>query len=258
MALEPQSQTEVEGGLGGGEIRRILPLPVSVPSLIRALRLVAVFAFVSSMGCAQTPAQRAEADMKSVERETDVATLVERGRGFASVGDHTRAEEYLAAAIDAGANPREVLPLLMEVCVRAGRYRSAIQHGENHLRKHSTDLRTRVIVGALYVAISDGKQARKHLERIVSEPEDAVDRGDAQNGDGGAPAAAPPNTYAFSPHVARPEPLYAQAHYLLGVIARDTDTDVVKADHHFREYLRIEPNGSHAEEAKSSLLTRVH
>jgi hypothetical protein len=49
----------------------------------------------------------------------------------------------------------------------------------------------------------------------------------------------------------------AEAHYLLGVVSRDADNDVVAADRHFREYLRLEPNGSHVEEAKSSLLRRV-
>jgi tetratricopeptide (TPR) repeat protein len=208
--------------------------------------------------------------MASVRQETNAATLVERGRGFASVGDHTRAEEYLAAALDAGANPREVLPLLVDVCVRTGRYRSAIQHGENQLRKHPNDLRTRVMVGALYVAIDDGKHARGHLEHVVSKPGDVVNRAETDdNGDadGGARPVTTERTSSTprdvqhrdvpTPNIARPEPLFAQAHYLLAVVARDTENDVVEADRHFREYLRIEPNGSHAEEAKSSLLKRM-
>ncbi|MBX3263048.1 MAG: hypothetical protein KIS78_07200 [Labilithrix sp.] len=172
--------------------------------------------------------------MASVRKESDATTLVERGKGFAALGDHTRAEEYLASGIEAGADPREVLPLLMEVCVKTGRYRSAIQHGENHLRKHPHDVRTRLMVGTLYAAISESKHARAQLERVVQ----------AEAAEAGAASG-------------RPTELQAQAHYLLAVVARDSENDVVEADRHFREYLRIEPRGSHAEEARSSLLKRI-
>jgi tetratricopeptide (TPR) repeat protein len=188
-----------------------------------------------STGCAPTPAQKAEADIRSVRSEANAKTLVERGKAFAAVGDHTRAEEYLASGLDAGADPRDVLPLLMDVCVKTGRYRSAIQHGENHLRKHPHDLQTRVMVGALYAAINEGKQAREQLEHVVK-----ADTASAKSSD----------------EVVSPK-IQAQAHYLLGVVARDSESDAVEADRHFREYLRIEPNGSHADEAKSSLLKRV-
>jgi tetratricopeptide (TPR) repeat protein len=190
------------------------------------------------MSCTPTPAQKVEADFASVRKESDAKTLVERGKGFAAVGDHTRAEEYLASGIEAGADPRDVLPLLIDVCVKTGRYRSAIQHGENHLRKHPHDVQTRLIVGALYAAINESKQAREQLEHVVksgAEAGTAVDAG----------TSAPPA------HV------QAQAHYFLAVVARDSDSDVVEADRQFREYLRIEPNGEHADEAKASLLKRI-
>lgn len=198
--------------------------------------------------CGPTRAQKVEADIASVRNEANAQTLYERGKAFAAIGDHTRAEEYLAAAIEEGADPRVVLPLLMDVCVRTGRYRSAIQHGENHLRRHPNDLRTRIVVGALYAAINEGKHAREQLEHVVATaPEPDGTEGEAgAEGDPRPAAGRPP-----------PERLKAQAHYLLGVVARDTENDVVEADRHFREYLRLEPNGSHAEEAKSSLLKRV-
>lgn len=173
--------------------------------------------------------------MASVRKESDAQTLVDRGKGFAALGDHTRAEEYLASGIEAGADPREVLPLLMDVCVKTGRYRSAIQHGENHLRKHPHDARTRLMVGTLYAAINESKQARAQLEQVVRSEADEQHEGSAR----------------------RPADLQAQAHYLLAVVARDADHDAVAADRHFREYLRIEPRGSHAEEARSSLLKRI-
>jgi tetratricopeptide (TPR) repeat protein len=235
MALEPGTQVEAQGRRGGrNPIARWLTLP--------ALSFAAIAASCAS------PAAKAEAEIASVRKEADAKTLVERGKAFAAMGDHTRAEEYLASGIEAGADPRDVLPLLMDVCVKTGRYRSAIQHGENHLRKHPHDSGTRVMVGALYAAINESKQARLQLEKVVQ-----ADAGEAASSDRDADAGAP----AGGPVVPHPARLHAQAHYLLAVVARDSDNDVVEADRHFRAYLRIEPNGSHAEEAKDALLKRV-
>lgn len=177
------------------------------------------------MGCASRQA-KAEADFRTVQKESNAKNLFERGRAFAFVGDFTRAEEYLASSMDAGADPREVMPLLMDVCVRGGRYRSAIQHGENHLRKHPNDVQTHLMVGALYAALDEHDRATEHLETVVAKP-------------------LPP-----------PELLHGEAHYYLGVVAREKK-DWVGADKHFREYLRIEPNGKHVEEAQGSLLHKV-
>jgi uncharacterized protein HemY len=160
--------------------------------------------------------------MATFKKEATTDKLLDRGKAFAALGDSTRAEEYLAAALDQGADPREVLPLLLQVCVQTGRYRSAIQHGENHLRKHPDDVRTRFVVGTLYVALGETKDAKSNLETVVS----------ARHDD-------------------------AKAHYALAVLARDTENDAVGADLHFREYLRIEPTGAHAEEARASLLKRM-
>jgi tetratricopeptide (TPR) repeat protein len=237
MAREPRTKVEAEDRGGGREVRRLLPWAH------------AIFLVFGLAACGPTRAQRVEADIASVRNEANAQTLLERGKAFAAIGDHTRAEEYLAAAIEEGADPRVVLPLLMDVCVRTGRYRSAIQHGENHLRKHPNDLRTRIVVGALYAAINEGKHAREQLEHVVATA------ADPERTAGEAGAEGDPRQTAGGPRP--PERLKAQAHYLLGVVARDTDKDIVEADRHFREYLRLEPNGSYAEEAKSSLLKRV-
>lgn len=174
-------------------------------------------------GCGPvTPAEKAQADMATFRKEATTENLVDRGKAFAAVGDTTRAEEYLSAALDQGATPNEVLPLLLQVCVQTGRYRSAIQHAENHLRKHPEDVRTRFVLGTIYSAIGETRDAKTALESVVA---------------------------------ARPDE--SKAHYALAVLARDSESDVVGADRHFREYLRIEPEGSHAEEARASLLKRM-
>lgn len=160
--------------------------------------------------------------MATFNKEATTKNLVERGKAFWSVGDTTRAEDYLTAALDQGADPKQVLPLLLEICVQTGRYRSAIQHAETHLRRHPDDTRTRFVLGTLYAAIGETKDAKTALEEVVAQ---------------------------------RPDEPAAQ--YALAVLCRDSDNDVVAADLHFREYLRIEPQGSHAEEARASLLKRM-
>jgi TolA-binding protein len=41
------------------------------------------------------------------------------------------------------------------------------------------------------------------------------------------------------------------------VVLRDSSADLAAADAHFRDYLRLAPNGTHAEEARQSLLKDV-
>jgi tetratricopeptide (TPR) repeat protein len=217
MVRERRTQADAEGRRG---------------SRGRLAACPAILVLTALVACAPSAAQKAEADMASVRKESDAKTLLERGKAFAAVGDHTRAEEYLASSIEAGADPREALPALMDVCVKTGRYRSAIQHGENHLRKHPGDAGTRLMVGSLYAAIGEAVDARMHVERVIAA---------LTEGRGERRAAA----------------VLAQAHYLLAVLARDTEHDPVAADRHFREYLRLDPSGAHVEEANASLFKRV-
>jgi tetratricopeptide (TPR) repeat protein len=207
MASEPRSTVEAEGRYRTQDV---------------AFWFAAFAIGLALPACAHTPAEKAEQDIQSLRTEHSKDNLTERGKAFAAVGDLTRAEEYLAAALDQGATPKEILPLLLDVCVRGGRYRSAIQHAENHLRRNPNDYSTRLVVGTLYAALAEVKDAKRELETVVE---------------------------------ARPND--AQAHYVLAVLARDNENDVVSADRHFREYLRIEPNGAHAEEARASLLKRM-
>ncbi len=141
---------------------------------------------------------------------------------FARVGDYTRATQYFERALEGGADPGEVLPLLMRAYVESGRYRLALQLGERHLAKAPRDHRLRFLIATIYVAIDDVDRAHKHLQRVIQD-----------------------------------NPSNAEAHYVLAVLLRDRDRDLLGADFHFREYLRLSPTGVHAEEANGALLKPV-
>ncbi len=173
-------------------------------------------------GCGPPPEPRVEQDIQKIERERQPDKLVQRGKAFAQRGDLTRAEQYLSAALDEGADPDQVVPLLMRVCVKAGRLRVAIDRAQSQLKRKPNNVPLRFLVGSLFVAIGDAPSARQHFERVL-----AI------------------------------EPTHAQAHYSLAIIARDTEGDLMRADHHFREYLRLAPDGPHSEEARASLLESV-
>jgi tetratricopeptide (TPR) repeat protein len=175
--------------------------------------------------CGPTPSSRGAKtaeQLETVKREEQPDRLLERGRSFAALGDHGRAEQYLSAALDRGADPRVVLPLLLRVCIAERRYRVAIQYAEPVLRRRPQDFRLRFVVASLYQSIGDNDVAQQQLELVT-----------------------------------QTQPNHAEAHYALAVLARDEKNDPVAADRHFRQYLRIRPDGPHAAEARASLLKVV-
>ena len=175
-----------------------------------------------AVGCQSTPRARMQADVKAFQAEQTRDKLIERGRGFAAVGDTTRAQQYFDAAISAGADERVVTPLLLQVCVQDGRYRLAVEYAGRYVKRHPGDVKMRFILGTLYAALGETELAAGELEHAA--------RSDARN-----------------PHV----------QYALAVLLRDQRSDLVAADRHFREYLRLAPTGEHAEEARASTLQEV-
>jgi tetratricopeptide (TPR) repeat protein len=161
-------------------------------------------------------------NMAAFKKEQTPDKLFARGQGFAAVGDWTRAEEYLSAALDAGADPRKVTPQLIAVCVKGQKYRVAIQYGQNYLQAFPDDAGTRFIVATLYMAVEEHESAKENLLLVLKK--------DANNAD---------------------------AHFALGVTLRDGEGDYSGADKQFREYLRLAPSGKHAKEANAGLLKAV-
>jgi len=148
--------------------------------------------------------------------------LVERARSFSAAGDHLRAEQYLSAALSQGADERRVLPLLLAACVADQRYRDGMQHVESYVRRHPREQGARFLLATLLLALG-------HFERGMQELEGVV-------------AVAP---------------RHAEAHYALAVVLRDQIGDAAAADRHFREYLRLRPEGGHVDEARGSLLSQL-
>ena len=188
---------------------------------VRCLACAGVIGMLTACASSRSGAE-AKANLNAFEREQNPERLIEYGKAFAQVGDLTRAEQYFAAAIAAGGDQRKILPTLVRVCIQDGRYRVAIRYTEEYLHDHPSDFRSRFVLGTLYSAIGESDEAKKHFEEVLSR-----------------------------------SPNDADAHFALAVLMRDTHEDPVGADHHFREYLRLKPGGSHAEEAESSLLKSV-
>ncbi len=205
--------------------RRSLKRAFSAPAsaLALAVTLAAATLGAATSGCAASPSGAAvAADVRTAREEQSADKLLARGRAFAQVRDYTRAEQYLSAALDAGAPVEEVLPALLKVCVAENRFRAALTYAEPQLTAHPEDFRLRFVVASLYASIGDTVKALEHLQRV---------------------AAAKPD--------------FAEVQYAMAVLHRDGANDPARADAHFREYLRLDPEGPHAPEARGSLLTVV-
>lgn len=182
---------------------------------------VPALVFVLAAACgggAGTPASDPAHTLAIMKKAEQPDKLIADGKAFAAVGDTTRAEEYFSTAIAQGADEAKVVPLIVQVCVRDGRYELAIDYASRYAQKHPSDVRMRYVLGTLYAAIGDAGHARTELEYVVN---------------------AKPND---------PEP-----HWALAKVLHDEAKDETSADGQFREYLRLAPTGAHADEARASL-----
>ncbi len=167
-----------------------------------------------------SPGQDASQKLAIMNKSENPAKLIELGKGFAAVGDTTRAEQYFSMAIARGADEAVVVPLIVKVCVRDGRYELAIDYAGRYAQKHPSDIRVRYLLGTLYAAVGDRGRARSELEYVVT---------------------AKPND--------------PEAHWALAKVLQDEGKDPTSAEGQFREYLRLAPTGMHADEARASITT---
>lgn len=172
-------------------------------------------------GCA--PAKHpVQIQMETMRKEQEPSLLFERGKAYLAIGDITRAEEYLSSSIEAGYDARKAMPHLLKACVLGSRFRQALDHGEAYLRKNPDDLDATFVLGTVHSALGQAAEAKVYLAKVLK---------------------------------ARPD--NAEIHYALATIYRDIDKDPIMSDKHFREYLRIDPKGEHAREARGNLLEAV-
>jgi tetratricopeptide (TPR) repeat protein len=189
---------------------------------IRSLMFVVVAA-ATATGCAAAQPPTPVADgIQTIQRESTADKLLARGKAFASAGDLTRAEQYLVAALDAGADEKRTLPLLMRVCVEAKRYRVALDYAEPRLERDPDDVDLRYLVATLQRAVGNDEAAEETLEQAIAQ-----------------------------------RPGDADLHFALASVLHDGKRSPKKADDHFREYLRLAPRGRHVAEARGSLLRSV-
>jgi tetratricopeptide (TPR) repeat protein len=189
-----------------------------IPNFVGILALSAI-ALTASCAPRKTVV---ESQIETIREEQSPDKLIHRGRAFAVVGDYTRAEQYFAAAIDAGADVEEALPSLLRACLAERRFRAAIAYAQPQLDKEPENFRLRFVIGSLYATIGDNTMAWEHLKQVAKE-----------------------------------RPGYPEVHFALGMLALAGEDDPVVADEHFRDYLRLRPAGSHAKEARGHLLTSM-
>lgn len=187
--------------------------------LYRNMMRLCLVTSLATTGCVKAQSHQAGAETPSA-REQAAASLIERAEEYAAVGDNMRAEQYLSAALSRGADEARVVPLLVKVCIADERYRSATQYLEEYLRHHPSQQNARFLLASLHLSLGQTEVARRELEQVL-----------------------------------RANPDHAEAHFALATLLRDEDASYAAADAHYREYLRLRPEGAHAEEAQGSLLT---
>lgn len=187
---------------------------------MRSTAALCPFAFVLALShCASHAPPKPSSQLPA---DRDPKALFEQGKRYGMGGDTVRAEQYLTAALALGADENVVLPVLMQVCVAAHHYRLAVEYADASLARHPENAKLRFLVGALHKDIGEAPQAREYLEAAASQLKDD-----------------------------------AEVQFAVAVFFRDDLKDTVGADPYFREYLRLSPQGPHAEEARVSLMVRV-
>jgi tetratricopeptide (TPR) repeat protein len=180
------------------------------------------FAAGTILGCASAPHSNVRSNVEVMQKERTADKLLDRGRAFAAVGDHTRAEQYLSMALDAGGDPAQIVPLLLRACIDGERYLVALEYARNELRRTPDDAHVRYMVASLEMAVGDSKGALEDLRALTD--------------------ADPDN---------------ADVHFALASLVHEKGGDPGEANQHFREYLRLSPAGAHAREAQASITKEV-
>lgn len=189
---------------------------------MRAIFCLLLFGVVLGCGSSSSPLPpKAPPDPL---RSIAAVELFERGVELARDGDLIRAEQYLTASLRRGYPEDRVVPMLVTVCLAGSRVRAALSYAAPYLDRHPDDAALRQLVATLHLALGNLDRAQAEIEEVL-----------------------------------RQHPARASAHYVLGVLLRDERHDLRAAQPHFSRYVELEPNGTHAVEARMwSKLRVVH
>jgi tetratricopeptide (TPR) repeat protein len=173
------------------------------------------FGLGSCAGASGEPGSPSTEDRNASTRE-----VFDTGRRLAEQGDSVRAEQYLAAALRGGHDPREALPLLMRVCIDGSRLRVALNHAAPYLKQNPDAIWLRYLVATVYLSLRQPFHAREHLAAIEQR-----------------------------------DPSHAPAQYLLGVTEWQAFGNRATARSHFQRYLELDATGLHSGEVHEWLRT---
>jgi tetratricopeptide (TPR) repeat protein len=152
-----------------------------------------------------------------VRQESTAKVLFEKGRTAAAIGDLTRAEQYFVASLKAGGKEKQIIRPLLLVCISDQRLPVALDYAEQYLYRHPNDVDVLFVAASIHAALGNAQRAREILEVVARE---------------------------------RPES--AEVHYALATVLREQG-GWSQADRHDLEYLKLEPNGRYAEQARARL-----
>jgi len=190
------------------------------PRAARWLLPAAVALSSGVSGCVSSQSSRLEYRLETSRKESDPSRLMAKGQAYARTGDYARAAQYLRTALLQHGDASVILPLLVAVEIKDQSYRAAVQHLEDRLRTHPSDVHARFVLASLMAALDRPREAERELVRLLARA-----------------------------------PRHAEATFALGVVYRDGLGDHQRADDCFRRYLALEPDGRHREEATNSTLT---
>jgi tetratricopeptide (TPR) repeat protein len=148
--------------------------------------------------------------------------LFERGLALIAEGDSVRAEQYLAASLTEGHDWRQALPPLLKVCLMGSRLRAGLNYANPYLRSHPDEIWLRYLIATVYLGLGQPLRAREHLHAIRGK-----------------------------------EPYLARTEYLLGQTEWEGFGNASAAADHFREYLRVDPEGDNAREVSEWLSVHI-
>ena len=174
-----------------------------------------------AVGCGATLNETPKQSGPQYSPLKDPNVMIEHANAFAEMGDYTRAQQYYSAALAAGGKSSVIMPKLLKACIASGDLRLATEYAEQELSKNPDDSKLRFVTGALQAQIGNRPSARRHLAQAAAQLKEN-----------------------------------AKVQFAVATFFRDDMGDRGEADPYFREYLRLDPNGEHAAEARGSLMSR--